>query len=71
MPYVDVTAITLLESTRYELSRHGVTLVHARDVGQVRDVLRRSEPVGHSLAIYPTVQTAVDALTDAAPTPKE
>jgi hypothetical protein len=37
----------------------------ARDIGQVRDVLRRTEEDGPLLAAYPTVQRAVDALGQA------
>lgn len=48
MPYVDVTAITMLEQLAGDLERNGVQLVLARDIGTVRDVraatvLSRSE----------------------------
>ena len=40
VPFVDVTAGRMLVATHDELRTHGVRLVLARDVGQVRDVLR-------------------------------
>jgi SulP family sulfate permease len=45
-----------------ELRRRGVRLVVARDIGQVRDVLRRTEADGPLLTAYPTVRQAVEAL---------
>jgi sulfate permease, SulP family len=60
MPFVDVTASKMLVELRDELEREGVQLALARDVGQVRDVLRRSGRVGIT---YPTVTEAVEALT--------
>ena len=41
VPFVDVTAAAMLGSLRDELDAPGVELLVARDVGQVRDVLRR------------------------------
>jgi len=45
-----------------DLERDGVQLVVARDIGQVRDVIRRAgeESV---IPVYPTVQAAVDAVS--------
>jgi sulfate permease, SulP family len=65
IPYVDVTAARMLVQLDDELARRGVRLVMARDIGQVRDVLRRTEEDGPLLAAYPTVQQAVDALGQA------
>jgi SulP family sulfate permease len=53
VPYVDVTAAEMLVRLRDELERDGVRLVVARDVGQVRDVLREEGRV------FRTVEEAV------------
>jgi sulfate permease, SulP family len=45
-----------------DLRRSGVELVIARDVGQVRDVLRRAEGADALPRPYPSVQDAVEAL---------
>ena len=58
-PFVDVTAAKMLGELERDLSRGGVRLLVARDVGQVRDVLRQAEPDGP--AGYPTVDEAVAA----------
>ncbi len=63
MPYIDVTAATMLSELNGDLERAGVELVIARDIGQVRDLLRRTGDLG-TLATYPTVQDAVEALAD-------
>ena len=42
IPYIDVTAARMLVQLDDELERRGVRLVVARDIGQVRDVLRRT-----------------------------
>lgn len=62
MPYVDVTAVTMLEQLADELRLRGITLDYAREVGQVRDVVTRAETPDQRLPIDPTVQAAVDAL---------
>jgi anti-anti-sigma factor len=64
VPFIDVTAITMLEQLAGELERDGVQLVLARDVGGVRDVLERGLGSGVALPTYPTVQAAVDALSE-------
>jgi sulfate permease, SulP family len=63
VPYVDVTAAEMLDTLHDELARRGVTLYMARDIGQVRDVLRRtgSAAVAH---VYATVPEAVAAATE-------
>jgi sulfate permease, SulP family len=63
VPAVDVTAAEMLARLREELDRRGVRFVIARDIGQVRDVLRRAE--GDELAdgtVFPTVGEAVAAV---------
>ena len=39
--------------------RHGVQLVLARDIGQVRDVLRRAGAEDEAAALFPSVEDAV------------
>lgn len=56
-PYVDVTAAEMLVQLRNTLSQRGIDLRVARDIGQFRDTLRRSDSVG----VYATV---ADALAD-------
>lgn len=56
-PYVDVTAAEMLVQLRDRLSRRGIDLRIARDIGQFRDTLRRTASVG----VYATV---ADALAD-------
>ncbi|HVN59880.1 MAG TPA: SulP family inorganic anion transporter [Gaiellaceae bacterium] len=63
VPFIDVTAAQMLAAVAEDLERDGVRLLLARDVGQVRDILKRQEqgrqfPTIHA---YPTVQDAVDA----------
>jgi sulfate permease, SulP family len=58
VPYVDVTAAQMLVDLRGDLEREGVRLVVARDIGQVRDVLRH-EGAEDGSALYPTVEDAV------------
>src|SRR5262249_58975944 len=62
VPYVDVSAARVLVELDEELQRQGVILVLARDVGQVRDVLRRAGRPEEQLAlVYRSVDAAVDA----------
>jgi high affinity sulfate transporter 1 len=63
MPYVDVTAIGMLEQLAEELERRNITFVYARNIGQIRDVLARAPSSGMHIPIYRTVQAAVDALS--------
>ena len=58
VPFVDVTAAEMLGRLRDELDARGVRLYVARDVGQVRDVLRRT---GEDRRVYPTIADAVRA----------
>ena len=60
VPFVDVTAAAMLGNLRDELDASGVRLYVARDVGQVRDVLRRT---GEDRRVYPSVGEAVAAAT--------
>jgi SulP family sulfate permease len=62
VPAIDVTAVSMLVELADELRRDGVELVLARDVGDVRDLVRLGEAEG-ALRSYPTVQEAVDELS--------
>jgi anti-anti-sigma factor len=59
--FIDVTAAQVLRELGDDLERIGVRLAIARDIGQVRDVLH-GESVDSHAAVYPDVQSAVDAL---------
>jgi sulfate permease, SulP family len=55
---VDVTAAEMLEQLRGDLDRGGVRLLVARDIGQVRDVLRRAGAEDEAV-VFPSVEDAV------------
>jgi high affinity sulfate transporter 1 len=59
VPFIDVTAAEMLLQLRDDLARDGVQLVLARDIGQVRDVLRRAGVADDAL-LSPTVEDAVN-----------
>ncbi|MFI9155084.1 SulP family inorganic anion transporter [Streptomyces sp. NPDC053367] len=61
VPFVDVSAVRMLDGLAEELAALGGRLLLARDVGQVRDVLRTSEGGTELRRVYPTVRAAVDA----------
>ena len=62
VPSIDMTASAMLAELMGDLERDGVRLVIAREVGQVRDVLRLAgDSVGPD-RVYPTVAAAVEAL---------
>jgi high affinity sulfate transporter 1 len=63
VPDVDLTAAKMLVETREELAGRGVTLVYARDVGQVRDVLATQD--ADAARVYPSVAAAVEAIRSA------
>jgi SulP family sulfate permease len=60
--FVDVSAARMLEELAEDLRRDGVALVIARDIGQVRDVMRRAGADAPLLQVHPTIQDAVDAV---------
>jgi sulfate permease, SulP family len=62
-PFIDVSAARMLVLLTGDLRRSGVELVIARDVGQVRDVLRRAGTDAPLPRAYPTVREAVEAVT--------
>jgi sulfate permease, SulP family len=59
VPFIDVTAAEMLLQLRADLARDGVQLVLARDIGQVRDVLRRAGVEDDAL-VFRTVEDAVN-----------
>ncbi len=62
-PFVDVSAARVLADTRDELEERGVRLLIARNVGQVRDMLRATIGEDSDLAAsYPTVEAAIRAV---------
>ena len=63
VPYIDVTAVRMLSSLSEELAERGVRLVLARDVGQIRDVLKKAGATEALKRLFPTVEAAVQALT--------
>jgi sulfate permease, SulP family len=63
-PFIDVSAARMLVQLNEDLQRSGVRLVITRDVGQVRDVLRRAEGGAALPPAYPTVQDAVEAVAE-------
>ena len=67
VPFVDVTAARMLDELHKDLKGRGIALLLARDVGQVRDVLRRSRPDGGTGRgrVYATVEEAVKAASHA------
>ena len=42
MPFIDVTAVEMLVDLTEDLGRRGITLALARDIGEVRDIVRRT-----------------------------
>jgi SulP family sulfate permease len=51
----------MLDQLDRDLERRGVCLLLARDIGQVRDVVRRASDDPDLARVFPTVQDAVDA----------
>jgi sulfate permease, SulP family len=67
VPFVDVTASRMLDELREALLGRGIAMFLARDVGQVRDVLRRSRPGDGEGPIFASVEEAVVAASQAMP----
>jgi len=63
-PFIDVSAARMLVQLTDDLRRLGVELVLTHSVGQVRDVLRRADTAATLPPAYPSVQAAVEALSD-------
>ncbi|MET0817535.1 MAG: SulP family inorganic anion transporter [Solirubrobacteraceae bacterium] len=58
VPCIDVTAAEMLRRLRDDLERENVRLLLARDIGQVRDVLRQAG-TDDAAAVFPSVEEAV------------
>ena len=61
MPFIDVTAAQMLGELHDDLARRNVQLLMARDIGDVRDVLRTADGDPSLRHVYPTVEAAVEA----------
>ncbi|MGH3011053.1 MAG: SulP family inorganic anion transporter [Gaiellaceae bacterium] len=61
IPFVDVTALSMVGELAVELEHRGVRVVLAGDIGQVRDVVRTAED-RPSVEVFRTVREAVEAL---------
>jgi MFS superfamily sulfate permease-like transporter len=61
VPAIDVTAVHMLAELAETLERGGVRLLVTREIGQVRDVVRRVAAGTPPVGIYPTVRAAVQA----------
>jgi len=59
--FIDVTAVQMLDQLADDLTERGVILRVARDIGRVRDVLRRAEADEPLQRVYPSIEAAVDA----------
>jgi len=62
MPFVDVTAARMLGELARELDARGIALVVVRDIGQVKDVLRRTDGGQPLVQVHATIQEAVDSV---------
>ena len=66
VPSIDITAADMLAELARELERRGIGFSVARDLGQVRDVLRHSDAADLATAFQPSVDAAVAALRERA-----
>jgi SulP family sulfate permease len=62
VPFVDVTSARMLAALEGQLRERGIRLLIARDVGQVRDVLRSATDDPALTHVYPSVRAAVEAV---------
>jgi high affinity sulfate transporter 1 len=63
VPSVDVSAVRMLAELREDLAMRASRLVLARNLGQVRELMRRELGEGSVADVYPTVALAVEALS--------
>jgi sulfate permease, SulP family len=61
VPAIDVTAVHMLAELTQSLEREGVRLLVTRQIGQVRDVVRKVATDTTPEGVYPTVRAAVQA----------
>ncbi len=59
---LDVTAVEMLNQVDETLGARNVKLLIARDIGHVRDVIRRADSDAALRQVFPSVQAAVDAV---------
>jgi SulP family sulfate permease len=71
VPFVDVSAARMLEELAEDLQRDGVALVIARDIGQVRDVLRRAGADAPLVQVHRTIEDAIDAVFEGPVIPRD
>jgi sulfate permease, SulP family len=69
IPFIDVTASKTLKELSDELHHRNIRLLIARDIGQVRDILRHVADKQTLHRVSPTVQAAVDAANGTPRTP--
>jgi MFS superfamily sulfate permease-like transporter len=69
VPYIDLTAVRMLDALADDLARDGIELALARDVGNVSDLVARTARTQGIRRNYPTVRAAVAALTNPPPPP--
>ena len=62
VPFIDVTAVEMLDELTDALERDGVRLLIARAIGSVREVLREGIGDRREMVVHPTVQAAIDAV---------
>jgi high affinity sulfate transporter 1 len=62
--FIDVSAVRVLTEVAESLQRDRIELLLARDVGQVREVLRTADAEGSLTRVYPSVRAAVDFLQE-------
>ena len=62
MPSVDVTGAAMLVSLRSDLERRNISLLLAKSIGQVRDVVTTAEPARDVPGRYETIDDAVAAV---------
>jgi hypothetical protein len=60
-----MTAVEMLHQVRGELEADSITLYVTRDIGQVREVLARTEP--DVVGMFPSVQAAVEQISGREP----
>ena len=60
-PSIDVTGARMLADLAQDLGRRDTDLLVARDLGQVRDVVKHAEVPGIAVGVHPTVDAAVHA----------
>jgi sulfate permease, SulP family len=61
VPIIDVTSAQMLTELARALARQDVRLLLARDIGQVRDVLRKASPDQEWDQLHPTIDAAIAA----------